>query len=147
MKKLCPERYWVMHPECCCRKGDPLPRPESGLLSNTWKWIVWGETHADKARDYWEGTQENCSATWLAVSDFMVMGLVSGFSLTNHLTQNPSWWHMHCSAKMDASEKDSWRWSDMWCHFFSSGWWWLFFLQVGGDLLVLYSLVELSVVK
>ena len=31
-----------------------------------------------------KGTQENCSATWLTVSDFMVMGLVSGLSLVNH---------------------------------------------------------------
>ena len=32
-----------------------------------------------------KGTQENCSAaTWLAVLDFMVMGLVSGWSLANH---------------------------------------------------------------
>ena len=31
-----------------------------------------------------KGTQENCSATWLAVSGFMVMGLVSGLSLANH---------------------------------------------------------------
>ena len=28
-----------------------------------------------------EGTQENCSATWLKVSDFMVIGLVSRLSL------------------------------------------------------------------
>ena len=28
-----------------------------------------------------KGTQENCSATWLAVPSFMVMGLVSGLSL------------------------------------------------------------------
>ena len=56
------------------------------------------------------GTQENCSAAWLAVSGFMVMGLVSKFSLANHLTQGPSWWHTHCSAEMDASKKDSGRW-------------------------------------
>ena len=31
-----------------------------------------------------QGTQENSSATWLAVSSFMVMGLVSGLSLANH---------------------------------------------------------------
>ena len=30
------------------------------------------------------GTQENSSATWLAVLGFMVMGLVSGLSLANH---------------------------------------------------------------
>ena len=31
-----------------------------------------------------KGTQENCSATWLAVSGFTVIGLVSGLSLDNH---------------------------------------------------------------
>ena len=31
-----------------------------------------------------KGTQEDCSATWLAVLGFMVMGLVSGLSLANH---------------------------------------------------------------
>ena len=108
------------------QEGDHLPRPKSGLLSNTWKWIVWGDTHADKARDFigkghpgreqqGKETQETCSVTWLAVLGFMMMGIVSGFSLTNHLTQSPSWWHMPCSAKMDASEKDSGRWSDTWC--------------------------------
>ena len=29
-------------------------------------------------------TQENCSATWLTALGFMVMGLVSGWSLANH---------------------------------------------------------------
>ena len=80
---------------------------------------------ADKARDFigkghpgreqeGKGTQEN-SSTSSAVSGFMVMGLISGLSLANHLTQSPSWWCMPCSAKMDAREKDSGRWSDMWC--------------------------------
>ena len=31
------------------------------------------------------------------------------------LTQSPSWWHTHCPAKMEASDKDSGKWSDMWC--------------------------------
>ena len=31
-----------------------------------------------------KGTQENCSAIWLTVSAFMVMGLVSRLSLANH---------------------------------------------------------------
>ena len=31
-----------------------------------------------------KGTQENCSATWLAVTGFMVIGLVSRLSLANH---------------------------------------------------------------
>ena len=29
-------------------------------------------------------TQENCSAMWLTVSDFIVIGLVSGLSLASH---------------------------------------------------------------
>ena len=40
------------------QEGGPLPGPKSGLLSNTWKWVVWGDTHADKARDFiGKGTQ------------------------------------------------------------------------------------------
>ena len=51
------------------QEGGPLPGPKTGLLSNTRKWIVWGDTCADKARDFigkgtqveGKGTQENCS--------------------------------------------------------------------------------------
>ena len=68
---------------------------ESGLLSNTRQWIVWGDTRVDRARDFigkrclgggQEGkeTQEDCSATWLAVLGFMVLELLSGLSLVNH---------------------------------------------------------------
>ena len=42
----------------------------------------------------------------------MVMGSVSGLSLAS-LTQGSSCLCMHCSAKMDASKKDSGRWKDM----------------------------------
>ena len=34
------------------QEGGPLPGPETGLLSNTRKWIVWGDTCADKVRDF-----------------------------------------------------------------------------------------------
>ena len=34
------------------QEGGPLPGPETGFLSNTQKWIVWGDTCADKARDF-----------------------------------------------------------------------------------------------
>ena len=55
------------------QEGRPLPGPETGLLSNTQNWIVWGDTCAGKARDFigkghpggekeGRGTQENCSA-------------------------------------------------------------------------------------
>ena len=33
------------------QEGRPLPGPESGVLSNTRKWIVRGDTRADKAGD------------------------------------------------------------------------------------------------
>ena len=51
---------------------------------------------------------------WLAVLGFTLIGLVSRLSLPNQ-SDSPSWWHMHCSAKMDGGEKDSGRRSDMWC--------------------------------
>ena len=47
------------------------------------------------------------------LQSFMAMGLVSGFSLANHLawpvfgmTQCPSWWYVRLSAKMNFSKKD-----------------------------------------
>ena len=57
-----------------------------------------------------KGPQENCSAAWLTVSSFMVIGFISGCLWPIILTQHPSWWCMHCSTKTDASEKDSGRW-------------------------------------
>lgn len=68
-------------------------RPESELLSN--KWIVWGDTWADKKgkESLLKGTpgqrtagQENSGEllyTWLAVSGFIIR-LVSELSLANH---------------------------------------------------------------
>ena len=35
-----------------CGKRDPFQGPKSGLLSNTWKWTVQGDSRADKARDF-----------------------------------------------------------------------------------------------
>ena len=34
------------------QEEGPLPGPKTGLLSNAQKWIVWGDTRADKARDF-----------------------------------------------------------------------------------------------
>ena len=69
------------------------------------------ETHADKARDFigkghpggeqeGKGTQENCSAAWLVVLGFMVMGLVSGWSLANH-SNSESFLVAHASLSQD----------------------------------------------
>ena len=81
--------FWVSRypfPLLLLPEGGPLPGSKSGLLSNTQKWIVRGDTRANKARDFIgkgrqgreqgdKGTQENCSAMWLAVSGFMLTGL------------------------------------------------------------------------
>ena len=77
----------------CCRNGDPFQGPKLGSCL-TLRNELSEETRADKARDFTgkghpggeqegKGTQENCSAVWLKVSGFMVMGF-SGWSLANH---------------------------------------------------------------
>ena len=79
--------------------------------------------------------------TALPALAFMVMGLVSGLSLANH-SDSESFLVVPCSAKMDAREKDSGRWSDRWCLFDLSQ-----TLLVGGGLLVPCSLPGPPVVK
>ena len=70
------------------------------------------ETRADKASDFigrghvgreqqGKRTQENCSATWLAVSGFVLMELVSGLSLVNH-SDSESFLVVHASFSQDA---------------------------------------------
>ena len=78
----------------CCKKQELLPGPKSGLLSNTWKWIVGGDTWGDRARDFikkggpgkgaagWENPGLHCLVAWSLGS--IVMGLVSRLSLANH---------------------------------------------------------------
>ena len=43
------------------------------------------------------------------------MGLVSGGLWPIILVQRLSWWRTHRSAKMDASERDSGKWTDTRC--------------------------------
>ena len=52
---------------------------------------------------------------WLAVSSFMVMGLVSGLSLANHSGSVSFLVMQALFSQVDAREKDSGRWSDMSC--------------------------------
>ena len=98
------------------QEGGPLPGPETGLLSNTRKWIVRGDICADKARDFigkghpggeqqGKGTKENSSATWLTVSGFMVMGLVSGLSLANH-SDSESFLMVHALFSQDGCQRE-----------------------------------------
>ena len=72
-------------------------RPQSGLSSNTWEWVVRGDTCVDKPRDFIEKgglggeqqgkrTQEDSSALCLR---FLVMRLVSRLSLVSHSDSGP----------------------------------------------------------
>lgn len=100
----------------CCRKGYCF----QGLWVGSFLTLrneLFEETivRGDKARNFigkgrpgreqWgKGIQENCSAMWLAVSGFMVIGLVLGCSWPVTLTHGPSWWCTHHSAKMGSRE-------------------------------------------
>ena len=108
-----------------CKKGDPIQGPKLGSCL-TFRNELSEETHvltkqeillerAPGWRAEGKGTQENSFATWLAVLGFTVMGLVSGWSLANH-SNSESFLVAHtCSAKMDASERDSGKWTDNRC--------------------------------
>ena len=139
-------------PSNCCRKGDPFQGLKLGSCL-TLRNELSEETHADKARDFigkghpggeqeGKGTQENCSAAGLAVLGFMVMGLVSGWLWPIILIQSLPWWRTHHSAKMDASERDSRKWTDRQGLLDLSR-----TLLAGGGLLVPYSLSGFPVIK
>ena len=90
-------------------------------------------------------TQENCSATWLAVLDFMTWDQFPGCFWPVTVVQGPSWWYMHQSAKTDSSEDSGMSAGHMdWC--LLSSFELSQILQVGGSLLVLYALPEPPVV-
>ena len=145
---------WYRNYEKLLQEGRPLPGPKIGLLSNTREWIVWGDTCADKAREFigkgrpggeqqGEGTQENCSAMWLTVLGFTVMRLVSGLSLANRYDLR-SFLVAHALLSQDGCQ-----WEGFWDvngHVVSP-----FNLSrtllLGGALLVLYSLSGSPVMK
>ena len=91
-------------------KGDPFQSPREGsflALRNE----LSEETHVLTKQDFiWKGhlggeqegkgTQENCSAAWLTMLGFMMMGLVSGWSLTNH-SNSESFLVAHASLSQD----------------------------------------------
>ena len=137
----------------CCRKGGtPLQGPKSGLLSNTWKKIVGGDMCWQSKRFYWEraprwravkGTQENSSAMWLVVLGFMVMGLVSRWSLANH-SDSESFLVPHALLSKDGcSQEGFWEVGGHVVSPFDLSW----TLLVGSGLLVPYSLPGPPVVK
>ena len=60
--------------------------------------LYWKKAPGRRAAGY--GDQENRSAAWLAVSGFMVMGLVSGWSLASH-SDSESFLVAHASLTQD----------------------------------------------
>ena len=96
------------------QEGGPLTGSETELLSSTRKCIARGDICADKARDFigkgtWvesnrvrepRRTALSGSVGWLSVSGFMVMGLVSGWSLANH-SNSESFLAAHPSLSQD----------------------------------------------
>ena len=94
----------------CGQDGRPLPGPKSGFLSNTRKWIVPGDTCADREGRLKRLLQWRASGSGnpgkllcLAAPSLRVhqVGLVSRLSVASHLTlpifdltQGPSWGHM-----------------------------------------------------
>ena len=90
--------------------GLPSRVPRAGSYLTLGKELS-KEAHADEARDFigkghpggekeGEGPQENCSAMWLTVSGFMVIGLVSGLSLASH-SDSESFLMAHASLSQD----------------------------------------------
>ena len=79
----------------CCRKRDPFQGLSVGScltlgneLSKETHMLIKQKTIGKRLpgrEQKGKGTQVNCSATWLTVSGFMVMGLVSGLSVASHL--------------------------------------------------------------
>ena len=136
------------------QKGGPLPGPETGLLSNTRKRIVQGDTCANRTRDFigkghlggeqWgKGTQESSSTTWFAVLGFMVMGLVPGLSLADH-SDSESFLVVQPLFIQDGCQREGfWEVIGQVVSPFDPSW----TLQVGGGFLVLCSLPGPPVVK
>ena len=101
-RESAPRSIWEVcrdtgHQEVLVPKGAKKchKEEESGLLSNSQKWFVQGDTHTDKIREFIEKghlvgeqegkwTQENVSTIWLKVSGLMLMGLILGLSLAGH---------------------------------------------------------------
>ena len=100
----------------CCRNGDPFQGLKGGLLSNTQKWIAYGDTGADKSRDFigkghpggeqeGKGIQENGFASWLTVSGFMLMQLVFRLSFTSH-SDSESFLVAHTLLSQDGCQRE-----------------------------------------
>ena len=118
--------FSILAKQNCCRKGDPFQGPKLGSCL-TLRNELSEETHVLTKQEILLG-----KGTWVESSRVreprrtaLPHGLQSrvlwwwdqflGCFQPIILTQSPSWWCTPCSVKMDAREKDSGRWSDIWC--------------------------------
>ena len=92
----------------CCRKGDPFQGPKLGSCLTLGNELS-KETHLLTKQEIllgkgtWVESREprrTALPAWLAVSGFMVMGLVSGWSLANH-SNSESFLVAHASLSQD----------------------------------------------
>ena len=89
-----------------------------------------------------KGTQENCSAAWLAVSGFMVMGLVYRLSLASH-SDSESFLVVHTLFSQEGCQRRFWKVVGHVVSPFDLS----ETLPVGGVFLVLHSLSGSPVIK
>ena len=103
------------------QESGPIPGPKTGPLSNTRKWIVRGDTCAHKTRDFigkWRpGGEQEGKGTWENSSASLWQSQVLWWWDYFRVVFSQSFWLrvLPGGSKMDAREKDSGRWSDMWC--------------------------------
>ena len=139
--------------QCCCRKGEPFQGPKLGsclTLGNelskethvlTKQEILFGRgpwAESSRVRE-----PRRTAATWLAVSGFRIMGLVSRSSLANH-SESESFLVVHTLFSQDGCQREGfWEVVGHVVSPFDLSW----TLLVGGGLLVLCSLPGPPVIK
>ena len=110
----------------CCRKGDPPWGPhERALVQHSEMNCPRRHMCWQSKRFYWERAPGWRAGGWGYPGELLCHVACSlwfycdGISFQVVFGQSfwlsPSWWHRHCSAKMDASERDSGKWTDTWC--------------------------------
>ena len=110
----------------CCRKADPFQGPKLGsclTLGNelseethvlTKQEILLGKgtrVESSRVREPRRTALPRGSQSWV----LWWWDLFPGGLWPIILIQSLSWWRTHRSAKMDASERDSGKWTDTWC--------------------------------
>ena len=97
----------------CCRKVDPFQGPKLGSCLTLGNELS-KETHVLTKQEILLGKgawAENSRVRECCYGDGISFRVVFGQSFKFSL----SWWHMHRSAKMDASKRDSGKWTDTRC--------------------------------